>query len=624
MIADEEHIYASLPEEEEESDAAAAAAAAATAAGDAEDCQKASGSFSARSTLPDNCQLITYDGGESYPRDYGPQNNQLRMNGTVANTDQLTTTTNTVSDIDRNGNFRTNEFQIIETNQQTTDHHGSNSSSSSSTVGDNTEDIYEEVSNLMELSLNDFERIKSRTDSQDTLIGIGDDNHRQNDKEEDDDDDDDGVLEEDRISMISQASSSTFSSFTTCANQDFEFIISQNEISDASPGEVVNAGSDHLQPPKETLKTNEAMLEPSTLSLAAMYYNRFILNEKNSGGGGGGGSRNAKCGHRQRASKINRRQSFSTAYELRQRILYNQLNRSTPSNNGGGVGGDDIKMNLIEEECEDNEAEVYHQGLNKELEELLTYKLSRRISTSEDNLLSIISTIANCGDENNDLDQTLDDHQEGVGDSGAPLERSSPSNGDRNGTFVLKKDGELFTKKPLAKTKSDGVSRASNLPVLKSPKVTSGIQNSATKITIKELKSKKQTSKQVSIPKFQPKITSNSKVYELGSLWERSKFTPAKNNNFKPTDGKCKLISKKSTSSTSSSSSASTPTSPSRVPVFISVSPMRTTQQQQQQRKFHSKLPEPSQYLVKQKQDPRQNAILAKNALLLSGVKNDR
>lgn len=607
LIADDEHIYASLPEEEEF---------------EVEEDAKPSGSFSARSTLPDNCQLIAYQ------QDYCSENNAL---------ERMTNETNGRNVVNIKASEANNS--VTNTTSNSPFHHSNssnNSSSSSSTIGDNTEDIYEEVSNLVDMKFNELDHIKRRSGSQDTLIAIstndisqlnGDisDDEEDNEEEEEDDDED---LDEDCISMISHASSSTFSSFTTCANQDFEFIVSQNQIGDDSLSSTKQQSVSHdgKSNGKSEAKSTNVELEPSTLSLAAMYYNRFILNE---------GGANAKSGHRQRP-KINRRQSFSTAYELRQRILHNQLNRQLD---------DDNKMNLIEEECEDNGAidgsnDNYHP-YTAELEELLATRLNRRISTSEDNLLSIISTIVNCGDDTNDFDLNQIDGQQNIENNENKCEKTNQTKSedeqDKSGTFLLKKDSNrvLGMKKLTAKQSqsSTAIPRAtSNLPVPKSTKVGQQM-NPATKISIKELKSKKQAAK-ISMPnssKIQSRpVLNNNRVYELGSLWERSngngKFTPMYNPKSKLNADKSKL-SKKSQSPTSSSSSSSTPTSPSRVPMFISVSPLRTPTQyparKESASKYQSKLPEPSQYSVKQKQDARQNAILAKNALLLSGIKND-
>ncbi|KAI2807244.1 hypothetical protein BLOT_009207 [Blomia tropicalis] len=483
MIPEDEHIYASLPEEEEE------------------DVNRQSGSFSARSTLPDNCQLINYDQVK------GVERNPKRPNNI--------------------------DYQTFNNTE---------SSSSSSSSDDQDRD----------------RTLKRSTKDKISNNGMVDKSHNQS---------------------LSQRS------------------------------------------------TNLEEIEPSTLSMAAICYNRFILNE----------SGHTKEGHRQR-SKLSRRQSFSTAYELRQRILVNQLNHQQRR----------LEDEVIEEESEQslmlNEISTNFDQLmmNHNFEDIFSYKLNRRISTSEDNLLSIISTVANCGDDAGDQEYLLETEKlQSPNKTISPLITIEPdqsyflkTNDDtKNGTFVKRElSNKSFTKneRPNRQFINSAIPRASNLSsksVQSSPnKFQTTNKSQTTNISIKELKSKKQATKKQpnndngGSQKLRPKSAmNNDRISELGSLWDRSNVTSA---NTKPTInqssynknsssiGANKMTTTKPINKTNSSSS-----SPSRVPTFI---PALSRKAESNGTNFTSKLAMPSQYIVKStKQNARQNAILAKKALML-------
>ena len=652
-IAEDEHIYASLPEEEE---------------GEEEDDTKQSGSFSARSTLPDNCQLISYQSKED----------------------------NFVNcDFKKKIDFEL--FKMKSSRHQSSDN-SSNSSSSdqpsdsklylNNTAGNSNtntveknDDIYEEVLHLISSPMTcEFNQLQMKNSaSLDTLTGDIDQNKQYQDtnldrdaKNEDDNDDDDDDydddededdnINEDEISMLSEESSSTFSSFTTCANQDFEFISSQkidnstsnqeqainNETQDYtlkrsvkpksedSIGKFVNkADNSIINIDAVSVSGTVQEIEPSTLSMAAIYYNKYILNQ----------SGQAKSGLRQRP-KINRRQSFSTAYELRQRILVNQLNLQRER-----LENENNKMSLIEEEAEQSlnvnhglidDSNHEYRGLSENLDDILQFKVSRRISTSEDNLLSIISTVANYGDVEHDCQMTeaiqssenkINQIQEEYSPKSESLTETNKSK-----TFI-KKDrlpGKHFTKKPIIKRPvNSAIPRASKaMNRLNEPLFNKTISHQTknyrtANISFKELKSKKlQATKQQLFDGIKTRSKSRSingdRICELGSLWNRSNVGNS-NSQVKPVNvnllsNKCTnrlAMNGKSTSLTSSTSSSSPPSSPSsRVPTFI---PERSPRDLSRPTvNFISKLTPPSQYTVKAKQNARQNAILAKNALMLS------
>ena len=651
MIPEDEHIYASLPEEEEE------------------DVNRQSGSFSARSTLPDNCQLINYDQVKGVERNPKRPNN-IDYQTFVCHQPSPTGTNQPIYGrklLDQSSSSSCSNSRSSNSNSNSSDNSVEQSptkqSYDSSTV-ENSEDIYEEVSHLLRSS--GAAELLRHSASQDTLINeevpdiggnngriiLSDDEEEEDDDEDDDDDDEEynnGIdnIDEDRISMISEASSSTFSSFTTCANQDFEFIVSQNNTESSS-----SSSSSDDQDRDRTLKrstkdkisnngmvdkshnqslsqrsTNLEEIEPSTLSMAAICYNRFILNE----------SGHTKEGHRQR-SKLSRRQSFSTAYELRQRILVNQLNHQQRR----------LEDEVIEEESEQslmlNEISTNFDQLmmNHNFEDIFSYKLNRRISTSEDNLLSIISTVANCGDDAGDQEYLLETEKlQSPNKTISPLITIEPdqsyflkTNDDtKNGTFVKRElSNKSFTKneRPNRQFINSAIPRASNLSsksVQSSPnKFQTTNKSQTTNISIKELKSKKQATKKQpnndngGSQKLRPKSAmNNDRISELGSLWDRSNVTSA---NTKPTInqssynknsssiGANKMTTTKPINKTNSSSS-----SPSRVPTFI---PALSRKAESNGTNFTSKLAMPSQYIVKStKQNARQNAILAKKALML-------
>ncbi|KAJ6220280.1 hypothetical protein RDWZM_006092, partial [Blomia tropicalis] len=609
MIPEDEHIYASLPEEEEE------------------DVNRQSGSFSARSTLPDNCQLINYDQVKGIERNPKRPNN-IDYQTFVCHQPSPTGTNQPIYGrklLDQSSSSSCSNSRSSNSNSNSSDNSVEQSptkqSYDSSTV-ENSEDIYEEVSHLLRSS--GAAELLRHSASQDTLINeevpdIGGNN----------------------------ASSSTFSSFTTCANQDFEFIVSQNNTESSS-----SSSSSDDQDRDRTLKrstkdkisnngmvdkshnqslsqrsTNLEEIEPSTLSMAAICYNRFILNE----------SGHTKEGHRQR-SKLSRRQSFSTAYELRQRILVNQLNHQQRR----------LEDEVIEEESEQslmlNEISTNFDQLmmNHNFEDIFSYKLNRRISTSEDNLLSIISTVANCGDDAGDQEYLLETEKlQSPNKTISPLITIEPdqlyfpkTNDDtKNGTFVKRElSNKSFTKneRPNRQFINSAIPRASNLSsksVQSSPnKFQTTNKSQTTNISIKELKSKKQATKKQpnndngGSQKLRPKSAmNNDRISELGSLWDRSNVTSA---NTKPTInqssynknsssiGANKMTTTKPINKTNSSSS-----SPSRVPTFI---PALSRKAESNGTNFTSKLAMPSQYIVKStKQNARQNAILAKKALML-------
>nr|XP_027194516.1 probable serine/threonine-protein kinase DDB_G0282963 [Dermatophagoides pteronyssinus] len=668
-----EPIYASLPNEEEQvkhdDDM------------NGDDEIKASGSFSARSTLPDNCQLISVYAHASNNDDELVHQRQRQKSNILHNVNE---NLNLKCFRDNDNNEFDNDNDVDNGNISS-----NSSNSSSSTVGESSEDIYEEVGHLARSNihpnnddLNDFElnhdnnNKRQRSASQDTLIEQNNDpfnleqqqqqqsnlnsNHNNdNDNNNDDDDDEDmsdgddqtlptaDDLDEDQISILSGTSSSTFSSFTTCANQDFEFIVSQQLTDMTTKQQTISSSKsqNHKSNVESVIKSNvtnnqmadlrnlksdlenflieKPSLEPSTLSMAAMYYNRLILNSD---------SDNAKSGHRQR-TKLNRRQSFSTAHELRQRILYNQLNNNNEN-----------QMGLIEEENDDHNNHHDNGSINEysmfttNFSEIFPFKLDRRISSSEDNLLSIISTIANCGDDNNAEFESPDSNFIQTNVLKENLTNENDENvkiiDHSNGTFIMKRDLNLKNKSAIPRATAH-----------------SNASNETLKITIKELKSKKQAQKRTSKSNLNSNQKSKSsllasnngnRVYELGSLWERqssSKFNKESTNssilksssnipsssssssvtkqNF--SQNKFKSTKTSTTTSPSPSSSPSSSSSSSRVSTFITVSPLRTPKHQTN---FTSKLLPPSDYVVKQpKQDARQNAILAKNALLMSGIK---
>ncbi|KAH9424056.1 hypothetical protein DERP_008904 [Dermatophagoides pteronyssinus] len=226
----------------------------------------------------------------------------------------------------------------------------------------------------------------------------------------------------------------------------------------------------NLKSDLENFLIEKPSLEPSTLSMAAMYYNRLILNSD---------SDNAKSGHRQR-TKLNRRQSFSTAHELRQRILYNQLNNNNEN-----------QMGLIEEENDDHNNHHDNGSINEysmfttNFSEIFPFKLDRRISSSEDNLLSIISTIANCGDDNNAEFESPDSNFIQTNVLKENLTNENDENvkiiDHSNGTFIMKRDLNLKNKSAIPRATAH-----------------SNASNETLKITIKELKSKKQAQKRTS------------------------------------------------------------------------------------------------------------------------------
>lgn len=510
------------------------------------------------------------------------------------------------------------------------------------------ETIYEEVSNLMdsppssghEQMLADSRR---RSASQDTLTGTDLGGHNALQPMSDDDGD---SVDEDGISMSSEVSSSTFSSFTTSANQDFEFIVSQKSTAVASrnfdhearestakqsaKGKTdSSSGADRKEPSGSS--ANDSDVEPSTLSMAAMYYNRFILNES-------GPSK--ATGHRQRP-KVNRRQSFSTAYELRQRILVSQLNRERFE--------DETGMELIEEEEIEPSLVLANNG--ETLEELLSYKLNRRISTSEDNLLSIISTIANCGDTTGQEGSPSGERSPSktpTPSSQSATSSSADSSPAKPGTF-LKKDGPapavrkmLYTKKaPRAREQippqSPVTSHSSAIPraASSSNPATGNVAPSPSKatipgtanISIRELKSKKQATRRTpdgTPSHVRPKSALNvnaDRICELGSLWNRTSTGPNSANSPKSTPtskpGARYTATSKLLEAVTISTSSSSPTTPCRVPTFIPapVAVRTPTRKDPAGGNFNSKLTPPSQYVVKVKQNARQNAILAKNAL---------
>lgn len=482
---------------------------------------------------------------------------------------------------------------------------------------------------------------RRRSASQDTLTGgdLGGPNGLQPMS-----DDDGDSVDEDGISILSEASSSTFSSFTTSANQDFEFIVSQKSTAVASrnfdhearestakqsaKGKTGSSGADSKEPSANS--ANDSDVEPSTLSMAAMYYNRFILNES-------GPSK--ATGHRQRP-KVNRRQSFSTAYELRQRILVNQLNRERFE--------DETGMELIEEEEMEPSIGIASNG--ETLEELLSYKLNRRISTSEDNLLSIISTIANCGDANGQDGSPSGERSPNktpTPSSQSATSSSADSSPAKTGTF-LKKDGPapvvrkmLYTKKaPRARQQippqSPVTSHSSAIPraAASSNPGTGNIASPSkasipgtANISIRELKSKKQATRRTpdgTPSHVRPKSALNvnvDRICELGSLWNRTSTGPNSANSPKSTPtskpGARYTATSKLLDAVTISTSSSSPSTPCRVPTFIPapVAVRTPTRKDPAGGNFSSKLTPPSQYVVKVKQNARQNAILAKNAL---------
>lgn len=495
------------------------------------------------------------------------------------------------------------------------------SSSSSSTVNE-TEDIYEEVNILIE-----NEKAKLRSQSQDTLVDfkvkmeeVDEDEDGRVGDEEDEDDEDDDENNADLVSMMSEiSSSSTFSSFTTCANQDFEFIVSQSSSSGSS-GNSSSADNNSSGEATSTLKrekkkkknantsneeeTKAAPLEPSNLSMAAMYYSRFMVNE---------GGHEKKEALRQRP-KLDRRQSFSTAYELRQRILQEQqqqLNESYPH------------AKIIEEEEE--EGAGIEQNMLDDM--FASSRLNRRICNSEDNLLSIISTIANCGDEgvaggvDNGSHEIVTKVDETKVNAGKP----------KNGTLVLKKEGKASTKATVNVRKVSHLPKPTPMvtirPFVSTTSSASPIKTVATastttngNISIKELKSKRQQIPKKVTPSTGVavkvlKTTSSTPTAELGSLWANK--TAGRKSTALATTPSSALA--KSTPSLASSSPSS-----NRVPTFITTS-VGVSQLATPSR--GSRLPMPttaaattSAATTKQKQNLRQNAMLAKNALLSSGI----
>lgn len=660
---DDEHIYASLPEEEEE---------------DSEATEKAreSGSFSARSTLPDNCQLTNYR---------GENDQQNTVMSTFFNSKNSKT----------NGETHQQLNLFNKPNQHSSSSNGSPQSSGTSTVDEDDdqeeeEDIYEEVAQLLvnkKSPESNTEQQMRRSASQDTLRADG-----ENGDDDGDGDDDDGEsIEEDLVSMLSEASSSsTFSSFTTCANQDFEFIVSSTGDEQQSPSSEVQSPSTSTSSAKvhhaNSLKEGELhesnldvavsqqqILPPNTLSMAAIYYNRFILNEASSSsssfsngksGKGGGKGKGGGSGHRQRP-KVNRRQSFSTAYELRQRILINQMAAARDKSSAA-----EPLMELDEEEAE--ETEQQQQQTNHYLDQtnpfeddhalLSSYRLSRRISTSEDNLLSIISTMANCGDQEGDADKLTPSPCKSSSDSVS----SSPSKSSANSTFVKKEPsrsngsgGGLYNKRqprnvsrvPSSPSTSSSGSANSNSSAI--PRAASSnlhhppTTTHSTNISIKELKvikSKKKKLAQAANSKpsasngssengahlLRPK-SGGDKIVELGSLWNRSSVaTAGKPKSTPPAKGQPrftatgKLLASINNTATITTGSSSSPSTPCRVPTFIPAprrdSPARRDHQGGST--FASKLAAPSTYGIAPgglnravKQNARQNAILAKNAL---------
>ncbi|KAH9394967.1 hypothetical protein TYRP_005031 [Tyrophagus putrescentiae] len=590
--AEEEHIYASLPEEEEEEEEEEAEQnGAQSSRGSQQLCS--SGSFSARSTLPDNCQLSSFrEGGDLQ---CGP-----------AIVPQMSTFFNSKNS--------SSEPQHQQRPSQSAGSTGSSPQSSGSSGGDEEcredsgEDIYEEVAQLL-------------------------------------------------------------------------------------PWSTAGAGAASVA---------------NTLSMAAMYYNRFILNEasggNSSGKGGKGKSKGGSgSGHRQRP-KVNRRQSFSTAYELRQRILTSQMSsgKGDHINNHGG------EMELIEEdeEGEDHNYQAHHNVDQFEDSGLLSYRLSRRISTSEDNLLSIISTMANCGDgevaggsggSGNSSDHTTVNSSSSSSKSGSASSTPSKSSSTSSSavTFVKREQqqqqqpssrsgGGLYNKKqprnqpnravPSSSSFSNSANPSSAIPrAANHANSATTTTTHATNISIKELKSKKKKLAQAQqaansrsaantaaagakADNFQlrPKSALNGnngsggdRIVELGSLWNRSTgataATPTKTAlpngsstaktppqpRFAAT-GKLLAAINNSTTTTVTSGTSSSPSTPCRVPTFIPAPATRGSpaaaargklEQNGHNGLFASKLTPPSTYIgaggnraVKQNQ-ARQNAILAKNAL---------
>lgn len=548
MVLEDEPIYASLPEEEEENDV------------------KTSGSFSARSTLPDKCQLSKYVDKETKCE----SNIAFALHNQSAENMQ----------VDAPG-----------------EHSPESSGSNTSTVNDvTTEGIYEEVFHATD---------PKRSLSQDTLIEFNNEHDicTGNDL---DDDDDDGEVEDDRVSMMSEVSSSTFSSFTTCANQDFDFIVSSSSSSNDSREDIINDSavltecSSARTPTGCDMNGHEPQLQPSTVSMAAMYYSRHMLNENK--------PENQQA-QRQR-SKLDRRQSFSTAYELRQRLLLGQINRQSNSRT------DLSSMNRIEEESENGPSHVVineNTVFRNDMPSLNESKMSKRISSSEDNLLSIISIDTVCGDE------VTRQNESNLKFPSKNHKQTSISD-NKNEKFNRNAQTKMFVKNvnEIHKFSNSGIPRR-----LSSQHSKPGPAN----ISIKELKSKKQMNKlNDSTKNILAKPVHIDPIADLGSLWNRSQKRVVKSKNDalvhnlrqpKPNKNNGNtLIDVNSSKNKLSNSLSPSPPSPTRVSSFITSNQLQKT---------HKKIPnnpivpkatpaQPNKY----KQNARQNAILAKNALLSS------
>lgn len=240
-------------------------------------------------------------------------------------------------------------------------------------------------------------------------------------------------------------------------------------------------------------------------------------------------------------------------------------------------------MELIEEdeEGEDHNYQVHHNVDQFEDSGLLSYRLSRRISTSEDNLLSIISTMANCGDgegaggsggSGNSSDHTTVNSSSSSSKSGSASSTPSKSSSTSSSavTFVKREQqqqqqpssrsgGGLYNKKqprnqpnravPSSSSFSNSANPSSAIPrAANHANSATTTTTHATNISIKELKSKKKKLAQAQqaansrsaantaaagakADNFQlrPKSALNGnngsggdRIVELGSLWNRS------------------------------------------------------------------------------------------------------